>query len=199
MPSRRRTTPISPSPPDSTRLEYSQPPSRTYRPRSHPSSGFWVQPLKFRLPAPPSRRRTTPIAPSSPVTTRLELPSHRRGLTGQGRVPRGFSGFSLLSLDSRRLHNEASGLGSPERLLDRETHPGRFGGLGGGQVGAITEAPTERAATSIGDRPSDQTKDVTERTTRQLHPKQPLLFDRHVPCEVVSGSEEENDGEIVRP
>jgi RNA polymerase sigma factor (sigma-70 family) len=33
----------------------SQPPSRTYRPRSRPASGFWLQPLKFRLPAPPPR------------------------------------------------------------------------------------------------------------------------------------------------
>ena len=31
----------------------SQPPTRTYRPRSRPALGFWFRPLKFRLPAPP--------------------------------------------------------------------------------------------------------------------------------------------------
>jgi hypothetical protein len=52
----------------------------------------------------PSPRSTTPIASARTVTTRLELPSHLRGLAGQGRVPLVVSGFSLLSFDSRRLH-----------------------------------------------------------------------------------------------
>ena len=39
-----------------------------------------------------------------PTPIGSNIPSHRRGLTGQGRVPSRVSGFGLLSFDSRRLH-----------------------------------------------------------------------------------------------
>jgi hypothetical protein len=47
----------------------SQPPPRTYRPRSRPALGFWFRPLKFRLPAPPQifpilTSKTTDLSPS---------------------------------------------------------------------------------------------------------------------------------------
>ena len=66
----------------------------------------------LRAAAVPSPCSAAPIAPSRTVTNRLRLPSHHRGLTGQGRVPLWVSGFGLLSFDSRRLRRRTERAGA---------------------------------------------------------------------------------------
>jgi hypothetical protein len=50
----------------------SQPPSRTYRPRSRLAWVFWFRPLKFRLPAPP--QKPNDLAEGVGQRTRVERP-----------------------------------------------------------------------------------------------------------------------------
>jgi hypothetical protein len=72
----------------------------------HPGRRDDIPAPALRAAGVPSPCSAAPIASSRTVTNRLRLPSHHRGLTGQGRVSLGFSGFGLLSFDSRRLHKK---------------------------------------------------------------------------------------------